>query len=574
MKSTLLRISAIVLALLVVIVFVFLILLQRNAGKIVDEYLQDFLEESELGQVYDIQYDEIVVRPISGKFNLKGLKIKPNDSFFASSDTLRQKYPLLFDIEADKILIAGLIKNLSFRPEEVFLTSIEIQSPDIKIIDHLSESEKAMIRSMSSKRKKGALSNQSLLPHLSLQLLSVSNGRFEIIDRNSQKSMIRVGKIDVLGNNLTIHPDNFETHSLSDSFSDLTITLSEINYPTKDGFYILSMKNFEMDLANAAIGVSDFRLIPQHPKQEFGIKFGKQTDRMDLSVKSIAINQFDFDKWLSGNEIWIDEINIQGVYMDIFRDKNVLRDLTVFPKLPHQELAALDVGVNVGRIAIDEAAILYQELMPGAAEAGMVVLSNMEVSLMNISNIYSGKKTNDGMQWVINGTLYDEGKFEVTVDFAADQPSGDFNFSGKMGEMNMSALNQILVPNEHIRIDNGRIISNHFQVNATPDVANGEMTLIYEDLKITILKEMKDHEIKERALLSLIGNAALRIFNRDRLDASVDTAFIYFERDQNKSIFNYMIKSLVNGLKASVVPGQNLTPEERRKQHKKKALPD
>ncbi|NCU32340.1 MAG: hypothetical protein EOM23_05300, partial [Candidatus Moranbacteria bacterium] len=452
MKSKLLKISAIVLVLLMLIVFVVFIFIQRNAGKLLDDYLQAYLSKSEISQVYDIQFDEIGVRPISGKIKLKGLKIKPRDSFFTSSDSLRFRHPLLFDIEVDKILIAGLIKNLSFRPEEVSLKTIKIQSPDIKIINHLSENEKAFLGSKTGQNKKKALSNQILLPQLNLKILSISNGRFEMIDRNTNNSLVSIEGIDVHGNDIVIAQEN-ETFALNEFFNDLTINLSEISYPTKNGFYLLSLKNIELDLARAAIKANDFKLIPQFSIKEFGVKSGKQTDRMDLSVKNIAIRQIDFDRWLAQNEIWIDEIVVHHVYLDIFRDKNVPRDLTVFPKLPHQQLAALDVGVNIGKLGIYEAEILYQELMPGAAEPGMVVLSDLEGSLLNISNIASVKNPDDHMQWMINGTLYKEGKFEVTVDFSADQPSGDFSFYGMMGEMDMSAFNQILVPNEHIRID-------------------------------------------------------------------------------------------------------------------------
>lgn len=552
------------------IVFVVFIFIQRNAGKLLDDYLQAYLSKSEIGQVYDIQFDEIGVSPISGKIKLKGLKIKPRDSFFTSSDSLRFRYPLLFDIEVDKILIAGLIKNLSFRPEEVSLKTIKIQSPDIKIINHLRENEKALLSSTTDQNIKEALSNQILFPHLNLKMLSISSGRFEMIDRNTNNSLVSIGRIDVHGKDVVINSEN-ETFALSEFFNDLSINLSEISHPTKNGFYLLSLKNIELDLASAAIRANDFKLIPQFPIKEFGVKSGKQTDRMDLSVQNIAIRQIDFDKWLAGNEIWIDEIVVHQVYLNIFRDKNVPRDLTVFPKLPHQQLAALDVGVNIGKIGIYDAEILYQELMPVADEAGVVVISDLEASLMNISNIHSAQNPDDHMQWLINGTLYKEGKFEVTVDFSADQPSGEFSFYGMMDEMNMSAFNQILVPNEHIRIDNGRVISKHFQVNASQDLATGEMMLIYEDLKITVLREMENHEIRERAFLSLISNTALRLFKRDRLDTSDNIVFIYFERDKNKSIFNFMIMSLISGLKAAIVPGQNLTPEERLKQQEREA---
>jgi hypothetical protein len=135
--------------------------------------------------------------------------------------------------------------------------------------------------------------------------------------------------------------------------------------------------------------------------------------------------------------------------------------------------------------------------------------------------------------------------------------------------MEMTELNQMLVPNEYIRIDSGYMISTKFMVNASRERATGEMHLQYKDLKITLLKDKDEAGVKDRGLLSSLANATIRMLKLDSSADENEKAHIYFNRDMNKGVFNYIVKSLLSGVVASVVPGKNLTPEEYKKKQEK-----
>ncbi len=571
MKTKTLKILLIVLLILALVAVGVVLYLERNAGKLADRYFRQVYAESELSQVYDIEYDNIEVSLLSGKVNLVGLKVMPALEFFSSKLALRLKHPVVFEIEADRISVTGLLKNLSINPGDISVKAVDIQRPAIKMITHLTEDEKQMTRKKDVPSVHDSINLKSTAPHLSLSRFAISKGSFEMIDRLRERSNLKIGEISLDINNIDLATDNVDLANVLKEIGQISLRLGNIVYPTPDGFYELNLKELGFDLQQAALTAKGFNLIPKYDKREFGRLFGKQTDRMDLGVEHVKIEGIDIPKWVENSAVWIKSVHVDGVDFDIYRDKNVPRDFTVFPKLPHQALAALEMEVNVEVIHINNAGVWYQELILGSDTAGDIPLKNLQATVRNATNVESVQKAAGTMQWEVSGEIFGEGHFEVLVDFAANHEDGEFSFEGKVNEMDMRLFNHMLVPNEHIRIDDGRIISKRFTVNAGRDHSTGEMMLEYEDLKITILKELEDHQLRERALLSAVANTAIRMFNRDKLDATAGTAHIYFERDKNKSIFNYMVKSLLSGIKASVVPGQNISPEERLEQMEKKS---
>lgn len=572
MKTKTARVIALVMLVLVVIMAGIVIYLELNTGRLAGKYLQDRFAESELSQVYELDYESLKIGIFSGKAKLKGLKVKPVSTFFAPDNPLRLKYPVVFEIDLRQLVITGVTRNVSLNLTDISLDAIKIIQPSVKMIEHLTEKEKQQLRNDRTKQKSDTTGANESLPHTVLSFFTIRDGRFEVYDNELDRSVVSIEKINVSGYDFDLKPDSADIAAMVNAFDSLNTSLAEITYPTADGFYVIKLASLSLSTQESAISATGFNLIPQYSKPEFGRKFGKQTDRFDITVKKIGIEQFSMDKWLNEKQLWIEQINIGGNQLDIYRDKNIARDLSIFPKLPHQAFADLDMGINIDKIKIGDTDLIYQEVAEGETEPGIVRISNGQAEVLNVSNVVSSEHVEKTMQWQVNGDLYDQGTFEVVVGFSGDHESGEFNFSGRVGQMEMSPFNQILVPNEFIRIEDGQISFSQFQVDAGADYSTGTMQLVYDDLKIALLKEDKGDELKVRSFYSSLANTAIRLFNSDEHEAKAQSASIYFERDKNKSIINYIVKSLLSGVKATIMPGQNKPPEKRQKKQEKEEL--
>nr|NQU90389.1 hypothetical protein [Bacteroidota bacterium] len=269
-------------------------------------------------------------------------------------------------------------------------------------------------------------------------------------------------------------------------------------------------------------------------------------------------------------------IKVEGLYLDDYRDKNDPFDFDNFPKLPQQSIGAIKNYLNIRKIEVKNSQIVYEELAENAENAGKVHISKVYGSLYNITNDRKAISKSGRMKWDLQGMLFNQGELKLEVDFPADLTSGNFTFQGRIGPMEMTAFNEMTEPNAYIRIDQGALDSMIFTTQAGEDYSEGELLMVYQDLKLKILKKEAEAKNDVQGFISSLANAVIRSFNphKKKHGSPADTASIFFVRDKNKSIFNYMVKSLLSGIKGSVVPALSQTKEKYEKKKLKEEQSD
>ncbi|MDD3527031.1 MAG: hypothetical protein PHX39_08780, partial [Bacteroidales bacterium] len=113
-------------------------------------------------------------------------------------------------------------------------------------------------------------------------------------------------------------------------------------------------------------------------------------------------------------------------------------------------------------------------------------------------------------------------------------------------------FNQMIVPTEGVKIEQGTINSLWLRADAGEESAAGPMVLNYANLKVAVLKDNPEKSEDKSGLLSLLANIVINSSNQN----PADTATMYFERDKERSIFNYLAKTVISGLKATLLPGR------------------
>lgn len=86
-------------------------------------------------------------------------------------------------------------------------------------------------------------------------------------------------------------------------------------------------------------------------------------------------------------------------------------------------------------------------------------------------------------------------------------------------------------------------------MTGTDLVSKGSATLLYEDLKIDMLKK-DSADIKKKAFQSLLANALMK--DKNPVNGVTRTEEINYQRDITKSFFNLVWKSIFSAAKKTV----------------------
>ena len=570
-----LKITGIVVGSLLIILIPLLIYVNNNISDIADGYVKRAFAKSPLSKVYTMDYDKLTVNILSGNLELHQFRMTPRPEFFASGDSLRFANPVVIEAVVPTFVIKGLdlggeVNFLDF--SKMTLEAVRINNPQIKVINHLTATEKIKRKSFEKTKIADTTKKKPGLEVISIGSLKLKNGKFEFYDYTKKKTVFQAGSISVNFVDLVIETDSLEQLFLKPAFSRSHIQVKNVYYPLSNGFYDIKLGKLEVRIEQGNLKLYDFSLIPKYNKKEFGKVFGWQTDRFDIKVKKIEAFDLNIRKLIKENGIETAKVVITGVDADIYRDKNIPRDYSKFPKFPNQALGSVKTYLNIGKVEIKKSKLLYEELAPKASIAGKVPISDLYATIYNVTNDKQVIAKNGPMKWDVIGDFFDEGKLSVVIDFPKDLSKPAFTFSGKMGKMDMTAFNQIIKPNQHLEITHGKIISLEFNAVANDDYSSGNILMVYEGLKMGILKEYSEKGEKTSGFINAIANAVVKTGNPGKnSDKAPKSAEIFFERNKNKAIFNYLAQSLINGIKATLIPKFAMSKEKWEKQKQKEA---
>jgi hypothetical protein len=115
--------------------------------------------------------------------------------------------------------------------------------------------------------------------------------------------------------------------------------------------------------------------------------------------------------------------------------------------------------------------------------------------------------------------------------------------------MPMKALNPMLEKNAFVSVKAGMIKKVEFTMHADALQSRGELWLMYNDLEIAKLNsnDLDDSAFPEK-VISVIANLLIRKNNPEPKSGTKQSS-MYWRRDPSRSIFNYVWKTILSGVK-------------------------
>jgi len=557
MKNKTLHIIAWLLGIVLLLLIVLAIIAGVYGDKIASGYIDKQISKKPL-EGHSIAYSSVELDLISLSVHLDSLVIRPDSNFLTDSNS----HQIRLFVELDELSIAR-INPWSIRNQGILsFGAITLQNPSIKFYG---AEPPAVEQDDSTGFKEQSQDKNPKLSFIKGSKIEIKGGEFEYFKPGHKNPDIDLSQINVELKyiKLDLEVKNDINKALSIDEYEIDIKPDKLVIPGR--FYAIHLGKIMASSDRSEIKIDTFKLIPLYSKERFGKEFGKQTDRFDIKVKQIEVDGFDFAEFLDNNTIDINYVHVDNVNMNIYRDKAIPFDYTNFPKLPAGQLLGLKQQIRVDSIRIEDSYIKYEEKAPEADKAGYVTLDKLNVLVTGANNTPEAIKANKSMVVDGNFRINETGDVDVSLEFPMNSIDGTFAFSGKVGPLHlghlnsvdMRKLNTIAEPNLNVIIKNGMLRYAEFECFADNQSSMGKLHFVYDSLNIVVLKNRNNEEKKFQVSKFLTGLANTVAHNcNPPKNRHERVGMIHFERDQNKAVFNYIVKSLINGIASIAVPGK------------------
>jgi hypothetical protein len=337
------------------------------------------------------------------------------------------------------------------------------------------------------------------------------------------------------------------THNLIYGAKTIEAEAKNIVINKYEGMYGGTIARLYCNTQEQRILIDSASLIPNFGKYEFAHQFGKQTDRITLSIPKLLIEGVQLKDILDSSFV-ASKMQIQSFNVVAFRDKRVPTLHEPIVPLPMESFLKFPYKVKIDSVVIANSMVAVEEIQEKGTKTSVITFENINATLTGFNNRIQEKNEGHALLHA-TGLLMGVGKIDAEFRLPLDGKS-IYNAKGSISKMHFAKLNPALEPLANIRIESGHLNGLTFNFNYTDFTSKGVLEIDYQDLRLTVLGK-NHHSTNE--IRTLLLNAIVKNDRNKSLASSKRTGEIDIERDRKRFIFNVWWKSIQGGLKSIVL---------------------
>ncbi len=548
-KNKALRISGIILLLLLAIVLSF----NSIVAKLIQSKIDDFLLKENLKH-YHVEYKRVGFNFLNRSVSLIGFKYLPDTAFLdslAKADVDR----MVPSVSVGRLSVTGIDFKAALKDGILNIRKIKVKNPEIRLYKFNGKS-----REMTEENKSNAVLGDSVklmkLSGVSVHAILFKKSKFEIYNYKKKKFTLVSGNISITFTGLALKKSGHHNHYFYPSLQSAILLAKDNKLQPGNNLYEIDFRELFVDLTGNTISITGMHYRPLYGKKAFSRHLKFQKERFDMQAGKVTMTGVGFYRFLTKGKVSIHKILIDDAFIDLYRDKQVPFNHNQRPLFPHQLLKKLPGKVRIDTLAIRNSRFEYNETSTLTRRPLNVFFTGISATIVHISNLpYLWRK--QSMRLILKAKLMDRAPMEIRMVFPLASPSDTFYFSGGVyGPVPFSVFNPAIYPASGLKFTGGTLNKLVFTARANPSVAIGNMTMLYRNLTFQATKK-KDRQSSNK-LTTLGVNAFVRRNNpRKGEGKEPKTVTLFFQRDVEKGLGNFLWKTVYSGMKATMLPSVN-----------------
>lgn len=572
----------IVLISLLVVLSVSAILVYQNFNRLLADALMKTFNSSIISDVYELKFEKLRVNPFEGSVRVVNVVLQPREKPL-------KDYPYInssMRLEAERLTLLNVEIFTLLRSNQLEVERISIVKPDINfqtngshynlfpfsdttsVTTEENQNEKKSIRAFTLKEfelidasfhtlnsnKEREFNIQQF--SISLNDLLVSPGQREYLTSFSKivlsigefSGSLNKGPIQHVGfNDFKIGIDSLEMKLTLDTmtyrFHDFNSEIHNLDIQTADSLFHVTLQSFDLSYQSKSIQVKAVSFTPNVSHAVLQKDYQYQHTEFSGTVGTLDMMQVNFDSLLYARKIFIDEILLDKVKASIFKDKTKPLDTTRFPAYLGQTIMNIPLPVLIRHVKATHVELANTERIPDKTNA-KVYITRATLEVNNITNLDPKASLTMSADAYVNN----KARFKASLTFQYSKPQ--FAFEGVVQKFKLPDLNALIQAYTPAKIHQGILDELTFSGVAEKTNASGTLKFLYHDLVLDIEFQKAKWS---NGLISFAANSILDSGNPSSADLPPRIVKFHIERDMNKGFVNVLIKSILNGLKETMI---------------------
>jgi hypothetical protein len=500
--------------------------------------------------LYRITYDSIDIDEVEGEIVIRNLQLIPDSTYKKPTDSTLPRNLLKFTVA--EIHITGVQTDAAVLNKEVIASKIKLTHPVVTMFNNqLVEKDKNNDPTPTTFKIYQILLRG--LEKIKVDTILITDADYHICQWSNGDTVFSGSKINAQLHHINIS-DSTSTDTSRVLFAEqASLDVENVLIRSKSHLYNYRFKNIRLLSGERSFAVRSMHITPLLGEAAFVRAAKWQTDRLDFDFYNLLFKQVNVQDILNGNLI-ANELSIQKAQFKVFRDKNYpMKKINLVGHYPQQSFLKIPVNVALKKVIIQQGFIEYKEKESLTGKSGVVIFDDIHATLHNVTNNPADLHKNGICTVHFNSRFLHKIPLAATLQLYLNSNNGKFAINGNMKSLDATILNSLSKPMALVEINSGNITSLDFNLLGNDNRVKGIVQLLYDDLKIKVLKMDGEgsKEYKTKKVMSLMANI-IAINANPAKNKPVRIVTVSHPRDVYRSIFNFIWKSIFEGVQKTV----------------------
>lgn len=498
--------------------------------------------------LYHANFTDAELHIVQSKLVIHNLTLTPNQAVYKRLLKLGIAPNNLFTIKVKRLVFKNIHPLKLYYDRKLDIGQIILSAPELQISYALNHKRDTIVGS----RLNAWQRIKDMLKSVHVKEIMLNDVKFTYKDYSGNELNIsELKEMNLSGKELLIDSTTQKDSSRFYYFKDIQAELNNFSRPSDNGLYEYKIKLLQYSTLTSQLKAFGVGLIPK-PDSVF-IKRGVRT-WFHFDTDTLQLNGFDFKTYNKYRLLHASKLMIKrGNFIAFAKPAGKARKGNRLLTFPNVAIHQLKNDFTLDTVQLNRIHITYKGYGKKSHRQGMVSYNNTNGYIYNITNNAAALQKNNLTRVKLSSYLMDSGPLQVEFTFNLTDSARSYSYKGSIGPMDMSKLNKAVMPFALVKLTSGELDKLTFDIKADRNVSKGNVTLLYHDLKIHVLKmDTVQDMYRHRGMASLFANALIVKRNNPDTPGGIPRSYkVTYVREPDTAFFKTVWKTLAKGIKAS-----------------------
>jgi hypothetical protein len=513
--------------------------------------------------LYSINFTDADLHVFREKIVIFNIDLQPNMAVYNQLKKTDLEPNNLYRLHIKKLVLTYIHPLSLYLDKKLDIDEIILSAPELNITYQLNHTKDTTVKDTRNLYQRIAKTLKSIhVAHIGL-----NDVQFKYEDYSGNKVAIsELKEMNLTATDLLIDSASMTDKSRFLYCRDLITEINNFSGRTLNGLYNYKMKLLKLSTRTSQLNAEGIDLNPIRPDLFFD---KSRHDRFTIHVDSLQLNHFDFLSYHKYRRFVAGSLILSNGRLGIFANpalpsldtNRVMKDRSA--TFPNAGIYRLKTDMKVDSVLLKHIDITYTELNPKSHKIGYVDFKNTGATILNLTTNADALLKNRYCAIVLDTWFMNKSKLDLNFKFDLVDKNLTYSYKGHLAPVNLPVVNPAAMPLAMIKINSGKLNSFDFDIQGDRDGARGKVSILYNNLKVTLLKpDTLQNKLQHLTIASLFANAIIIKHNNPDVAGGVPRSYyVKFKRPADFAFFKTVWKTLLTGIRQCAGYGEQKEKE-------------